>query len=133
MAYSLDFRKRVFAVKKKEQLTFSETSKRFHVPMNTLFRWQRRIAPKTTRNKPATKINMEALRRDVRKHPDKFQYERAKDFGVTQGAIWFALQRLKISYKKNSVSSQGQRRRAHSVSDKNMLARRCGRAPYCLS
>lgn len=106
MCYSLDFRKRVFAVKKKENLTFSATSKRFHVPMNTLFRWQRRLEPKITRNKPATKIDMEALRRDVRRHPDKFQYERAKEFGVTQGAIWFALKRLHISYKKNSLASQ---------------------------
>lgn len=107
MAYSLDYRKRVFAVKEKEQLTFSETSKRFHVSMNTLFRWQRRLEPKTKRNKPATKIDMDALRKDVQRHPDKFQYERAKDFGVTQGAIWFALKRMNISYKKNSVASQG--------------------------
>lgn len=106
MAYSLDFRKRVFKVKEKEQLTFRETSKRFHVPMNTLFRWQRRLEPKTKRNKPATKIDMKALKKDIQKNPDKFQYERAKDFGVTQGAIWFALKRMKISYKKNSVSSK---------------------------
>ena len=106
MAYSLDFRKRVFTIREKEQLTFSQTSKRFHVPMRTLFRWQRRIEPKTTRNKPATKIDMETLRKDVERHPDRYQYERAKDFGVTQGAIWFALQRLNISYKKNSAASQ---------------------------
>ncbi len=106
MAYSLDFRKRVFAVKKKEELTFSETSTRFSVPMNTLFRWQRRLEPLTTRNKPATKIDMDALRKDMKKHPDKFQYERAQEFGVTQGAIWFALKRLHISYKKNSISPQ---------------------------
>lgn len=106
MCYSLDFRKRVFAVKKNENLTFSATSKRFHVPLNTLFRWQRRLEPKTTRQKPALKIDMDALRRDVQKRPDRFQYERARDFGVTQGAIWFALKRLGISYKKNSVSSQ---------------------------
>lgn len=106
MCYSLDFRKRVFAVKKKENLTFFATSKRFHVPMNTLFRWQRRLEPKTKRNKPALKIDMDALRRDIQKRPDRFQYERAQDFGVTQGAIWFALKRLGVSYKKNSVSSQ---------------------------
>jgi transposase len=106
MCYSLDFRTRVFAVKKKEKLTFSATSKRFHIPMNTLFRWQRRMEPKTTRKKPALKIDMNALRKDIQMHPDRFQYERARDFGVTQGAIWFALKRLGISYKKNSVSSQ---------------------------
>lgn len=106
MCYSLDFRKRVFAVKQKENLTFLATSKRFHIPMNTLFRWQRRLEPKTTRNKPATKIDMDALRKDLQMRPDRFQYERARDFGVTQGAIWFALRRLNFSYKKNSVSSQ---------------------------
>ena len=106
MCYSLDFRKRVFSIKKKEELTFLETSKRFGVPERTLFRWQQRLEPKITRNKPATKINMDALKKDVENHPDRFQYERAKDFGVTQGAIWFALKRLKISYKKNTVSSE---------------------------
>ena len=106
MAYSLDFRKRVFAVKKKEQLTFAQTCDRFHIPMRTLFRWQQRLEPRTTRNKPATKIDMEALRKAVQQHPDRYQYEHAQQFGVTQGAIWFALRRLKISYKKNSVSPQ---------------------------
>jgi len=107
MTYSLDFRKRLFAVKEEEELTFSEVSKRFHVPMRTLFRWQQRIKPKIKRNKPATKIDMEALKKDVEKYPDRYQYEHAQKFGVTQGAIWFALQRLGISYKKNSISSKG--------------------------
>ena len=106
MAYSLDFRKRVFALKKKEQLTFAQTCDRFHIPIRTLFRWQRRLEPKTTRHKPATKIDMEALRKAVTQYPDRYQYEHAKQFNVTQGAIWFALRRLNISYKKNSVSSQ---------------------------
>lgn len=106
MTYSLDFRRRILKIKEKQGLSFSETSKRFDVPMRTLFRWKRRIEPKTKRNKPATKINMEALRKDVQEYPDMYQYERAEKFGVTQGAIWFALKRLGISYKKNSVSSK---------------------------
>ena len=105
--YSFDFRKRVFSVKEKEQLTFFETSKRFHVPMRTLFRWQQQLEPKTTRNKPATKIDMKALRKDVRKHPDRFQWERAQDYNVSAWAIGKAFIRLNISLKKNSVSSQG--------------------------
>jgi hypothetical protein len=35
--YSLDFRKRVFAMKAKEKLTFKQTSKRFGISMRTLF------------------------------------------------------------------------------------------------
>jgi transposase len=106
MSYSLDFRKRVFAIKKKENLTFEATSKRFHITTRTLFRWQKRIQPKNNRSKPATKIDMVALQKDVQENPDRFQYERAGDYGVSQGAIGFALKRLHISHKKNSISPQ---------------------------
>ena len=50
---------------------------------------------------------MQALEADVAKNPDRFQYERAQDYGVSQAAIVYALKRLKISRKKNSKSSQG--------------------------
>ena len=105
MAYSLDFRKQVFKVKQKEKLTFEQTSDRFSIPIRTLFRWQNRIEPKTKRDKPSTKIDMEALAKDVKDNPDLYQYERAKAFGVSQSAIFYALKRLKISYKKNAISS----------------------------
>ncbi len=105
MAYSLDFRKQVFKVKQKENLTFQELSDRFDIPIRTLFRWQKRIEPKSKRDKPATKIDMDALDEDVKQHPDSYQYERAKKFGVSQSTIFYALQRLKISLKKNSISS----------------------------
>lgn len=78
MTYSLDFRKKVFEVKEKLGLTFEETSKRFDVPIRTLFRWQRCLEPCKTRNKPATKIDMEVLAKDVKEHPDHYQWERAK-------------------------------------------------------
>ena len=105
MGYSLDLRKQVFLVKKKEQLTFEEVSARFSVPIRTLFRWQNRITPKAKRNKPSTKINMDKLLEDVEENPDHYQYERAKRFGVSQSAIFYALKRLKISNKKNAISS----------------------------
>jgi transposase len=103
--YSLDFRRRVFTIREKENLTFAQTSKRFGVGMRTLFAWQKRIEPKTTRNKPATKIDMEALRKDVRQHPDRFQWERAQDYSVSAWAIGKALRRLNFSFKKNSLAS----------------------------
>ena len=100
MCYSLDFRRHVFKVKEKECLTFKETSNRFCVPMRTLFRWQQRIEPKLNRFKSSTKVNMELLLEDVKEYPDSFQYERAKRFKVSQSAIYYALKRLNISYKK---------------------------------
>jgi len=105
MAYSLDFRRQVFKVKQKEGLTFQELSDRFDIPIRTLFRWKNSIVPKTQRNKPATKIDMEALAKDVQDSPDLYQYERAEKFGVSQSAIFYALRRLKISYKKNAIPS----------------------------
>ena len=53
-----------------------------------------------TRNKPATKINMDRLEKDIERHPDDYQWERGKRFGVTQSAIHYALQHLGVSYKK---------------------------------
>ena len=107
MSYSLDFRIRVFKIQEKEGLTFEETAARFAVPIRTLFRWKNRLGPYITRNKPATRIDMEALKKHVQEYPDAYQYERAAVFGVSQGCIFFALKRLGISHKKNTVSSQG--------------------------
>ena len=105
MGHSLDFQQQAFKIKQKENLTFQEASDRFGVPIRTLFRWQKRIEPKTKRNKPSTKIDMEALAKDVGDNPDHFQHERAKKFGASQSAIYYALKRLEISYKKNTVPS----------------------------
>lgn len=105
MSYSLDFRQHIFKVKKQEDLTFQEVSKRFSISIRTLFRWQKCIEPKIKRNKPSTKIDMEALFKDVKDNPDHYQYERAETFKVSQSAIFYALKRLNISNKKNAISS----------------------------
>jgi len=52
-----------------------------------------------TRNKPATKINMDRLEKDIERHADDYQWEPGKRLGVTQSAIHYALQRLGVSYK----------------------------------
>ena len=46
-------------------------------------RWLKTPEPKTTRTKPATKIDMVALARDVVAYPDAYHYERARRFGVS--------------------------------------------------
>lgn len=107
MTYSLDFRQKVLAVKAKKHLTFEATSESFDIPIRTLFRWQQRIEPCMTRNKPAPKIDRDALKKDIQTYPDRYQWERAETFGVTPTAICLALKRLGISYKKNTAASQG--------------------------
>lgn len=110
MTYSLDFRKKVLSVKEREKLSFEEVALRFDIgSKNTVFRWSKKLEPCQTRNKPATKINMDALARDVELYPDAYQYERAQRLGVSESGIREALKRLKISYKKNTRASQSQR------------------------
>lgn len=106
MSYSIDFRKHVFKIKNSETLTFQETSERFGVPIRTLFRWQKNLEPKTKRNKPSTKVDMDVLLKDVEQNPDHYQYERAKKLGVGQSTIYYALKRLGINNKKNAIPSQ---------------------------
>lgn len=100
MTYSIDFRKKVLAIKERDQMSFDAVAKRFGVGKMSVFRWSRRIEAQSTRNKPATKINMEALKRDVEQYPDAYQYERAKRLGVSQRGIGYALKRLGIRRKR---------------------------------
>jgi transposase len=109
MTYSTDFRRKVLAVKKQEKLTDEATAKRFGIGIANLSRWKKNLEANRTRNKPATKINMEALKLDVEMYPDAYQYERAARFGVSERGIGKALKRLNISYKKNTETPQGER------------------------
>ena len=77
MTCPLPFREKVFATKEKFDLTFEATSQRFDIPIRPLFRWQQKIAPCVTRDKPATKIDMDALAQHVDDYPDAYLHERA--------------------------------------------------------
>lgn len=100
MTYSLDFRKKVLEVKARDQISFEEVSERFSVGKASVFRWSKDLKIKRTRNKAATKIDMEKLKPDVETYPDAYQYERAPRLGVGRRAIGYALTRLGISRKK---------------------------------
>ena len=119
MTYPLKFRQKVFATKEKFGLTFEQTSERFDVPIRTLFRWQRKMEPCITRDKPATKLNMDQLAKDVELNPDDYQWERAKRLGVAERTIGYGLKRLGISYKKNAQTPQSKRRGTYGVSKKD--------------
>ena len=103
MTYSLDFRKKVFSMMQEHQLTFREAAKRYGVSTFALLKWKRNINPITKRHRPATKIDMEALKQDVERYPDKYLRERAKTLGVSKSAIWKAFKRLNITVKKKET------------------------------
>jgi transposase len=116
MTYSVDFRKKVFKIKAEKQLNYEETAKYFNIGKTTLVRWNNRLEPKLTREKGATKIDMENLKIDVGLYPDAYQYERAERFGVSQRGIALALKRLGISYKKKFRTPKSQQGRTRYYS-----------------
>jgi hypothetical protein len=84
MTDSLDLCQRVMDYKTKQGLTFEQISHHFAVGMRTLCRCNKALSPCRYRQKPATKIDMDALNADVQDAPDDYQWERAKRFGVSQ-------------------------------------------------
>ncbi|BBI93078.1 IS630 family transposase [Serratia symbiotica] len=99
MSYSLDFRRKVLAIKKEKGLSIRETAKRFCIGSATVSRWIKQIEPKPAASR-SRKIDKSALEKDVKQYPDAYQRERAIRFGVCQKAIWQALKKLSITYKK---------------------------------
>lgn len=117
MTYSVHFRKKVLAVKKKEQLSFSATSKKFNIGRNTIFSWTKKLHPQKHRDKKAIKIDYDKLIQDIKEYSDAYQYERAERLGVSRSAIQKALKKLKITYKKSFTTPEGERRREIGVSE----------------
>jgi transposase len=101
MSYPVTFRKKVLQTMAEKSLSRSATSRRFGIAIKTINKWMIDITIKKTRNKKPTKIDSEALRKDVEMYPDHYARERAQRFGVSANGIWSALKRLKITYKKN--------------------------------
>ena len=93
--YSLALRKKVMRTKEKEGLNYGETAKRFVIAKSTLVRWQRRIEPKMTRRKPATRMNMDDLKKNVEEHPDAYHYERARILKASARGIGPCTQAMK--------------------------------------
>jgi transposase len=119
MTYDLNFRRKVFAYKAKNELTFEKTSNHFDIGIRTLFRWQQSIIPCTTRHRPATKIDMAKLAQQIKESPDEYQWERALRFNVTQPAITKALKRLNLNYKKKYCNTRNLTKKLSGSSKKN--------------
>jgi transposase len=112
MTDSLDFRQKVLLTNPRDELSFAEVSERFGVGKASVLRWSKPIEAQGTRNKPATKINMEGLKTDVEMYPDAYPYERAERFGVSPRGIGYAWKRLGISRKNKALASASRYSRA---------------------
>lgn len=120
MTYSVSFRRHVLDVKERENLTFGHAARRFSVGIASLVRWSKEIEPKIYRREKGLKIDLEHLRQDVCDYPDAYQYERAARFKVTPKAIWQALRKLGVTYKKIPDAPQGERRRKAYLPGKDL-------------
>lgn len=119
MSYDKKFRLQVLKIREKEGLSLAEVAKRFGIGKQTVYYGTKRIDEKKTRIKPPTKIDMDALKKDIEAYPDAYQYERAARFGVTQMGIWHALKRLGVTHKKKSQAPQSGSRQAHYILPEN--------------
>jgi transposase len=82
----------------------TEAARRFQVGRASVYRWVN--APEGLRySGPGPhgprRLDWEALRRQVQAQSDMTQKERACPFGVSRYCIWYALQKMGLSRKKN--------------------------------
>ncbi|KQE33052.1 IS630 transposase-related protein, partial [Acinetobacter nosocomialis] len=74
MSYSEHFRRKILA-KLEEGYSIRAVAAQFEINKNTIVEWKKRIEIKKTRVRKPSKINDDALREDVEKYPDAYQYE----------------------------------------------------------
>lgn len=108
MRCSRDLRKRVIEfVRRGGRKT--DAARRFQVSRASVYNWTNvpdGLAYRRPGPKGPSRLDWEALRHDVATHPDRTQKERAHQFGVSRHCIWHALQRMGLSWKKNSRISR---------------------------
>jgi transposase len=107
MAYSEDFRKRALAFME-EGHTYEELYEAFKIHPSAIASW-RKLLSETGSLKPqyrktrSGKIDKETLQRAVEEKPDAYLSELAKLFDCTEQAVFYALKKLDITVKKNSI------------------------------
>ena len=104
MAYSIDFRKRALAFMD-EGHTFDELKEVFGIYPSTLCGWRKlrdetnSLEPRPNLGRPSM-IDIEKLQRAVQEKPDAYLRELAVSQNCSISAIFKALKKHKITYKK---------------------------------
>ena len=104
MAYSLDLRKRVISFLE-DNNDKKLASSLFKVGIATVYRWIKQKNSRGTlapfkRSYAYRKIDYGQLKEYIKAYPDQFLFEIAHHFSVTPQAIFYALQKLRITRKK---------------------------------
>jgi len=98
-----------------------EASKVFKVSLKSIFNWVRQKKARGSlevkkRGLGAYKIDEQRLRAYIEDHPDDYVREIASALGFSTSGVKSALQRLKITYKKNSTLQRKRRKLEKRVS-----------------
>ncbi len=106
MAYSVDFRKRAIEYID-EGHTYKELYEAFKIYPSAIASWRKlldgtgSLEPQYDQRDSTRKIDMSKLEQAVKEKPDAYLEELAAQFGCTKQAVFYALKRLELTYKKN--------------------------------
>jgi len=96
--------------------TQKEAAKHFGVGTTTISRWL--ILKKKTGSlkdlppsRPTRKLHNEELMAYVKEHPDAYLSEIAEHFKCATSSVYYALKRLKITYKKSEILQRAKRKK----------------------
>ena len=101
MTYPISFRRKVVA-HIKEGMSSSDAARLFKISRNTLYLWLKSpdLEPRA-HSMRARKLDKDALREHIDKHPDLYLRERAHHFGVSIPAMWKMMRKLGYRKKKS--------------------------------
>jgi transposase len=107
MAYTIDYIKRAVAYKQ-EGHTLNELQEAFGIPAETYYDWKKKLENGfgfglKAKGERKRKIDKNALKKAVIDNPDAFLWEYAKQFNCTPTAVFYALEKLNITLKKNHL------------------------------
>jgi transposase len=103
MSHSEDLRRRVVKYVRQGG-NRNEAARLFGVSRWCVFNWLKRgdaLTPGKPGPRDAVRLSREKLRAALQKKPDAILKELAKQMGVSTSCVWYNLQQMKISRKKN--------------------------------
>ena len=106
MAYSIDFIKRAVAYKQAGH-TLKQLQEAFGISAETYYDWVKKLEnghfEVKIKRERKRKIDKEELKRLSEENPDAFLWELAQHFNCTPVAVFYALENLNITRKKNNL------------------------------
>lgn len=110
MSYNIDYRKAAMEFKENGH-TFKQLKEVFKITSQTYYNWvelQKRTGSLEIRKNETRKrkIDLTKLKQAIEEKPDAYLYELAKPFGCTIQAVFYALKKSKITYKKRLLHTQ---------------------------